>query len=85
MSENESLPPLKGPHAESSLIPSKLAQFEHLSTEALLQSLRTGQQHSLKTRQDGTIIDGNHRIHVLRKGQVDVDTLPREVVLKGEL
>lgn len=85
MSEKQPLPPLKNLHAESSLILSKLDQFERLSTDALLQSLMPGQQHCLKTRPDGTIIDGNHRIYVLRKRQVGVDTLPREIILKEDL
>jgi hypothetical protein len=31
-------------------------------------------------RQDGTVLDGHHRIAVLRERGVAVDTLPREVV-----
>lgn len=34
---------------------------------------------------DGTILDGNHRIHVLRKRGVDVDGLPREIVARTDL
>ena len=78
-------PPLKVLHPEDSLVSSKLAQLDRLSTEALVQSLTPGQRDCLKTRPDGTIIDGNHRIHILRKRGVNVDAFPREIVWKGDL
>jgi hypothetical protein len=56
--------------------------MERLSTEALKLSLFPGQRDCLKTRPDGTILDGHHRIYVLRKRGVDVDGLPREINLK---
>jgi hypothetical protein len=58
--------------------------MEKGSTEALLASLAPGARESLKTRPDGTILDGHHRIYVLRGRGVDVDRLPREIVEKGE-
>jgi hypothetical protein len=73
-------PPLKPLHAETSLNPAKLATFEKLSTEGLKQSLAPGQPHCLKTRPDGTVLDGHHRVYVLRKRNEDVDALPREVL-----
>lgn len=85
MSSEQSLPALKALHPKESLIPSKLAQFERLSTDALLHSLTLGQQGCLKTRPDGTIIDGHHRIHILRQRGVNVDALPREIISKGTL
>ena len=85
MSSEQPLPSLKSLHSEDSLIPLKLAQLDQLPTEVLVQSLVPGQRDCLKTRPDGTIIDGHHRIHVLRKRDVNVDTLPREIVLKEEL
>jgi len=75
-------PPLKSLHPDSSINPVKLAQLERLSTEALLASLLPGQEGCLKTRQEGTILDGHHRIHILRQRGVDVEKLPREVVVK---
>jgi len=51
----------------------------------LMNSLVPGQRDCLKTRLDGTIIDGHHRIHVLRLRGVDVDVLPREIIAKREL
>jgi hypothetical protein len=47
--------------------------------------LPTGQQGSLKARPDGTIVDGHHRIKVLRDRGVDVDALPREIIPKDAL
>jgi hypothetical protein len=84
MCSDKSSPPLKFLHAEDSLISSKVQEFDRLSTEILLQTLAPGQSACLKTRLDGTIIDGHHRIHVLRKREIDVDALPREVILKEE-
>ena len=85
MRSDKPLPPLKPLHPEESLISSKLQEFERLSTEVLLQSLVPGQSGCLKTRFDGTIIDGHRRIHVLREREVDVDALPREIIVKEEV
>lgn len=82
---NEEPPPLKLLHPESTLVPAKLAALEPLSTEMITASLSPGHENCLKTRPDGTILDGNHRIHVLRKRGVDVDNLPREMVARTEL
>jgi len=84
MSDDPPLPPLKLLHPEDCLIPLKLQQRDGLSTDVLVRSLAPGQRECLKTRQDDTIIDGNHRIYVLRKRSVDVDALPREIILKEE-
>jgi len=72
-------------HADDSLVPSKLTAHGRLTTAALIDSLRPGQIGSLKTRPDGTMIDGHHRIKVLRDRGVDVDGLPREVVPKAPI
>jgi hypothetical protein len=85
MSTDPPLPPLKMLHPEDCLIPLKLAQLDRLSTEDLVQSLAPGQPDCLKTRPDGTIIDGNHRIHILRKRAIDVDALPRQILIKEDL
>ena len=73
-------PPLKSLHPDSSINAVKLALLERVSTEALRASLLPGQEGRLKTRPEGTILDGHHRVHVLRQRGVDVDALPREVV-----
>lgn len=72
-------PPLKSLHSESSLIQLKLEQFRKLSTEELIESLEPGKVGALKTQTDGTIMDGHHRIIILRERGVDVDALPREI------
>lgn len=77
-------PPLKPLHPDSSLNAVKLAQLERLSTEALRASLLPGQDGCLKTRPEGTILEGHHRIHILRQRGVDVDNLPREIVVKDQ-
>jgi hypothetical protein len=78
-------PSLKPLHPESSLIRSKLDTFGKLTTEQLIDSLRPGQEGSLKTRPDRTMIDGHHRIKILRDRGVDVDMLPREVIPKDPI
>jgi hypothetical protein len=83
MVELPQFPPLKSLHLDSLLNAAKLAQMERLSTETLKVSLLPGLPGCLKTRPDGTILDGHHRIHILRQRRVDVDELPREVVVKG--
>jgi hypothetical protein len=35
---------------------------------------------ALKARPDGTVLDGHHRLVVLRERGMSIDTLPREVV-----
>jgi hypothetical protein len=50
-----------------------------LSTVELIESLEPGRPGALKARPDGTVLDGHHRIMVLRERGVSVDTLPREV------
>jgi hypothetical protein len=74
-------PPLAPLHGIELLSSSKLTVFERLDTETLKASLALGQEHCLKARPDGTMLDGHHWIHVLRMRQVDVDALPREVIV----
>lgn len=78
-------PPLKPLHPDTSSNASKLVQMEKLSTETLRLSLIPGQRDCLKTRLDGTILDGHHRIHILRQRGLDVDLLPREIRVKEDL
>lgn len=73
-------PSLRSLHLISGLSQAKLTEYARLTTETILRSLEPGQAGSLKVRPDGTIIDGHHRVAVLRDRGVDVDKLPREVV-----
>jgi hypothetical protein len=76
------LPKLKPLHSE--LISLKLESFGALDTDVLIESLQPGKTGSLKTRPDGTIIDGHHRISVLSDRGIDVDLLPREIMVRTE-
>jgi hypothetical protein len=67
-------------HSEAILNRVKLDEFRRLSSAELIESLALGRPGALKARPDGTVLDGHHRIVVLRERGVDVDTLPREVV-----
>ena len=75
-------PPLIPLHADDSLIRSKLDKYGKLADAELIDSLKPGQPGSLKVRPDGTIVDGHHRIKILRDRGVDVDSLPREIIPK---
>jgi len=54
--------------------------MEQKSTAELIRSLMPGQRDCLKTRSDGTILDGHHRLYILRMRGVFVDELPREII-----
>ena len=77
-------PPLKSLHVDSSLNSAKLAKMDKLSTEYLLASLLPPLADCLKTRPDGTILDGHHRIYILRQRGAEVDILPRDIVVKEQ-
>ncbi len=72
----------KTPSSDETLIPLKLDQIGKIATEVLLHSLLPGQKDALKVRPDGTILDGHHRLKVLRSRGIDVDALPREIVVR---
>jgi hypothetical protein len=77
-------PTLKSLHSEDLLNAGKLAKMRKAATEALLASLLPPSKDCLKTRRDGTILDGHHRIFVLRERGVDVDLLPRDVIERDQ-
>jgi len=80
------LPPkLRSLHQPSSLSHAKLNELDRLTTETLVRSLQPGEKGSLKVRPDGTVLDGHHRIHILRLRGVDVDILSREIVEQSDL
>ena len=80
-----SQPALKPLHSDSSLIGSKLDKYSKLSDQELIASLKPGQPGSLKVRPDGTIVDGHHRIKILRDRGINVDALPREIIPKDSI
>jgi hypothetical protein len=51
-----------------------------MATDRLVESLRPGQPGALKAKADGTVLEGHHRLAVLRERGVDIDMLPREQV-----
>ena len=51
-----------------------------MAIDRLIESLHPGQPAALKARPDGTVLEGHHRLAVLRERGVDIDTLPRELV-----
>jgi len=75
--------PLRPLHPDHTLIVLKLEQFRNVSTDELCKSLAPGQTGSLKVSSDGTILDGHHRIKVLRERGFGVERLPREIVRLG--
>jgi hypothetical protein len=76
------LPPLRPLHADESLNKLNLRQLDRLTTDQLRATLIPGLKDCLKTRPDGTILDGHHRIHILRARDLDVDSFPREIIMK---
>ncbi|MFL5329103.1 MAG: hypothetical protein ACJ8C4_09310 [Gemmataceae bacterium] len=82
---SSNLPPLRPLHPDSTLIVSKLEKYTKLPDQELIDSLKPGQTGSLKARPDGTIIDGHHRIKVLRDRGIQVDALPREIIPKDAM
>jgi hypothetical protein len=61
----------------------KLDFFRRLSTVELIKSLAPGQAGSLKAREDGTMLDGHHRVRILIERGEDIDRLPREIIEKA--
>jgi hypothetical protein len=75
-----SQPPLKPLYPDSSLSQAVLEGLAKKTNAELIDSLRPGSSEALRVRPDGTIMNGNHRIKLLRDRGVDVDALPREVL-----
>jgi ParB-like chromosome segregation protein Spo0J len=72
-------PPLRSLHSDELLSEAKLEKMRGRPSEELLESLLPGRLECLKTRPDGKVLDGHHRIKVLRERGVNVDMLPREI------
>jgi len=70
-------PPLRPLHSSASLNRVKLQQLDRLSTDELMRSLAPGETNCLRARPDGTLLEGHHRIHILRERGIEVDALPR--------
>lgn len=72
-------PALRSLHSDELLSEAKLKKMRARATEDLLESLLPGRLECLKVRPDGMILDGHHRLKILRERGTDVDTLPREI------
>lgn len=62
------------------LSPVKLETFRRLSSEVIRHSLMPYRPGALKTRPDGTVLDGHHRLTILLERGEIVDALPREIM-----
>lgn len=71
-------PPLKYLHPDDSLNAVKLQQLGRMSTTELVFSLAPGESGSLKVRPDGTVLDGHHRLRILRDRGQNIELLKRE-------
>lgn len=77
-------PRLRFLHAETTLNPAKPETLRRVPTSQIKASLAPGQAGSLKTRSDGTVLDGHHRLYVLAERGEIIDSLPREIIEKVE-
>lgn len=73
-------PPLKYLHPDDSLNAVKLQQLGRMSTTELVFSLAPGESGSLKVRPDGTVLDGHHRLRILRDRGQNIELLQREII-----
>jgi hypothetical protein len=70
-------PPLRLIHEPSAMRPSSVAFWSRRSTSELVASLAPGATSPLIVAADGTVLDGNTRVWVLRARGFPVDALPR--------
>ncbi|MEX0784304.1 MAG: RHS repeat-associated core domain-containing protein [Dehalococcoidia bacterium] len=72
---------LKILHGEDALSRASIEYWRKKSTAEILEHLR---EQPIKVRPDGTVIDGNHRLTVLRERGIDIDNLniPKEIIPK---
>jgi len=69
--------PLKRIHDTKLLAKANLPYWRKQSTEAIIKSLRPGEEEPLTVKPDGRVFQGNTRIKVLQERGIDVDSLPR--------
>lgn len=74
------IPKLKFLHSKGTLNKLKLELFRRIATDELRSSLAPGELGSLKTRPDGTVLDGHHRLSVLIERGEDIHQLSREII-----
>lgn len=76
--------PLRFLHPAASLNKVKLMQMEKLTSAEIIRTLCPGEPGCLKARPDGTVLDGHHRLHILRQRGIEIDSLPRVIVVKSD-
>jgi hypothetical protein len=72
--------PLRLIHSPATLSKTILDGLRKKSTQEIVESLKPGLEEALRVKEDGRVMNGNHRITVLLERGVDVNSLPREVV-----
>lgn len=73
-------PPLRLLHSEATMSQVELERFRAMTTAELIESLRPGRTGGLITRPDGTVLEGHHRLVILRERGIEIDGLPRDVL-----
>jgi hypothetical protein len=74
--------PLRFLHSDDVINQVKLDVFRRQSSDSIKLALLPGKPGSLKTRPDGTVLDGHHRLFVLLERGENIDELPREIIEK---
>lgn len=80
LSSAAGLPPLKGLHSSEAMRGNQSSSnyWRGRSTDEIVDSLKPGRPESLKVKSDGTVMNGNTRLEILRERGVDINRLPRE-------
>ena len=69
--------PLRSLHGKDAVSQTSIEYWSRRSTDEIIDSLGPDAAEPLRVKPDGTVMDGNTRIKVLRDRGVDVDALPR--------
>jgi hypothetical protein len=71
-------PPLRLPHSENTLRGhAEYAFRERRNTEEIVESLQPDAKSPLTVGPDGTVLQGNTHVYILRQWGYDVNSLPR--------
>lgn len=74
------LPPLRGLHSPEAMRGNQSSSnyWRGKSTDEIVDSLKPGRAESLKVKPDGTVMNGDTRLEILRERGFDINRLPRE-------
>jgi hypothetical protein len=71
-------PPLRLPYSEETLTShAGYTYWERRSSEDIIESLQPDAESPLTVGPDGTVLQGNTRVYILRQRGFDVNSLPR--------